>query len=102
MTLKAIWDISVIKIKGLIKWLPFVSNIPMPDVVSITSTSRCNLRCVMCHHGIRKIKKEDFSLDLVEGLKSAFSSAGVVTLTGLGEPLLSDNFWWFLENGEEV
>jgi len=73
-----------------------------PRMVSITTTSRCNLRCVMCHHGIRNVKKQDFDLELVERFDDLFEKASLITLTGLGEALLSDSFWEVLRLGRET
>src|SRR5215475_6264054 len=68
-----------------------------PKIISMTMTSRCNLRCVMCDHGIRNVKKEDFKSDLVDMAGDFIASASLVDLTGLGEPLLSDLFWTILD-----
>jgi MoaA/NifB/PqqE/SkfB family radical SAM enzyme len=68
-----------------------------PRIVSMTMTSRCNLRCVMCDHGIRNVKKEDFKADLVDMAGDFIASASLVDLTGLGEPMLSDLFWNILQ-----
>jgi MoaA/NifB/PqqE/SkfB family radical SAM enzyme len=68
-----------------------------PEIVSMTMTSRCNLRCVMCDHGIRNVKKEDFKPDLVDMAGDFIASASLVALTGLGEPMLSDLFWNILQ-----
>ena len=64
-----------------------------PKILSMTMTSRCNLRCVMCDHGIRNVKKEDFKADLVDMAGGFLASASLVDLTGFGEPMLSDLFW---------
>ncbi|MDQ2082199.1 radical SAM protein [Xanthobacteraceae bacterium Astr-EGSB] len=68
-----------------------------PKIISMTMTSRCNLRCVMCDHGIRNVKKEDFKADLVDMAGDFIASASLVDLTGLGEPMLSDLFWNVLQ-----
>jgi MoaA/NifB/PqqE/SkfB family radical SAM enzyme len=68
-----------------------------PRIVSITATSRCNLRCVMCDHGLRRVEKQDFDAALIDRIGDFYASADVVDLTGLGEPLLSDFFWATLD-----
>jgi MoaA/NifB/PqqE/SkfB family radical SAM enzyme len=68
-----------------------------PSIISMTMTSRCNLRCVMCDHGIRNVKKEDFQADLFDMAGEFIASASLVDLTGLGEPMLSDLFWRILK-----
>jgi MoaA/NifB/PqqE/SkfB family radical SAM enzyme len=67
-----------------------------PKIISMTMTSRCNLRCVMCDHGIRNVKKEDFQADLFDLAGDFIANASLVDLTGLGEPMLSDLFWKIL------
>jgi MoaA/NifB/PqqE/SkfB family radical SAM enzyme len=68
-----------------------------PKIISMTMTSRCNLRCVMCDHGIRNVEKQDFKADLVDMAGDFIASAALVDLTGLGEPMLSDLFWTILK-----
>jgi MoaA/NifB/PqqE/SkfB family radical SAM enzyme len=67
-----------------------------PKIVSMAITSRCNLRCVMCDHGIQNIEKQDFDPGLIDQIGDFIGRADVVDLTGLGEPLLSDLFWKIL------
>lgn len=68
-----------------------------PKIVSITATSRCNLRCVMCDHGVRRVEKQDFDPSLIDKIGEFYAQADVVDLTGLGEPMLSDFFWKTLD-----
>lgn len=67
-----------------------------PRIISMGMTSRCNLKCVMCDHGIRNVEKEEFADDLVERIAPFIPKASLVDLTGLGEPLLSNLFWQIL------
>jgi MoaA/NifB/PqqE/SkfB family radical SAM enzyme len=60
-------------------------------------TSRCNLHCVMCDHGIRKVEKQDFQPELIVKAKDFMASASLVDLTGLGEPMMSELFWEILD-----
>lgn len=68
-----------------------------PKIVSMTMTSRCNLRCVMCDHAIRHVEKEDFDPSLIEQIGDFIGKADIVDLTGLGEPTLSTLFWKILD-----
>ncbi|GEM_PF-2628735 len=68
-----------------------------PKMVSMTVTSRCNLRCVMCYHAITKVKKEDFEDAYLDKLKPNFEHASTIDLTGLGEPLFSKQFWKIID-----
>jgi MoaA/NifB/PqqE/SkfB family radical SAM enzyme len=72
-------------------------DVTPPTIISMAMTSRCNLRCVMCDHGIRNVKKEDFQPDLVDMAGDFIASASLVDLTGLGEPMLSQLFWTILD-----
>jgi MoaA/NifB/PqqE/SkfB family radical SAM enzyme len=72
------------------------SDIP-PKIVSMTMTSRCNLRCIMCDHAVRNVEKEDFDPALLDKIGDFIASADVVDLTGLGEPTLSALFWKILD-----
>jgi MoaA/NifB/PqqE/SkfB family radical SAM enzyme len=68
-----------------------------PKIVSMTMTSRCNLRCVMCDHAVRNVKKEDFDPLLIDQIGDFIGKADIVDLTGLGEPTLSSLFWKILD-----
>lgn len=66
----------------------------MPRVVTIETTSVCNLKCVMCPHGLEE--RGDylhFPEELVEKLRPILRLADVVQLHGLGEPLMNPAFW---------
>jgi MoaA/NifB/PqqE/SkfB family radical SAM enzyme len=75
----------------------YIQATASPKIISMMMTSRCNLKCVMCDHGIRDVEKEDFDADLLEKADDFISKATLVDLTGLGEPLISDLFWKILE-----
>jgi MoaA/NifB/PqqE/SkfB family radical SAM enzyme len=68
-----------------------------PKIVSMTMTSRCNLRCVTCDHAVRNVEKEDFDPQLMDKIGDFVSRADIVDLTGLGEPTLSDLFWKIMD-----
>jgi MoaA/NifB/PqqE/SkfB family radical SAM enzyme len=74
-----------------------MSEVAFPKIVSMAMTSRCNLRCVMCDHGIRNVAKQDFQESLFENIGDFIGQATMVDLTGLGEPLLSGLFWRILD-----
>lgn len=70
-----------------------------PRMLTIETTSRCNLRCVMCHHGLRPADPayEHFPEALTDRLRGVIRLASYVQLHGLGEPLLNSAFWNMLE-----
>lgn len=73
----------------------YVNSTPQ---ISFETTSRCNLKCVMCPHGVGGVDRprnmEDFVFD---SLKKIIKQADAVQLHGIGEPLLSPAFWDALE-----
>lgn len=70
-----------------------------PRMLTIESTSRCNLRCVMCPHVIGAVDRpKDIDQSLVDKLGVFLPKATSVQLHGIGEPLVSPAFWDLLEN----
>lgn len=69
------------------------ARVGRPHILSLAATSRCNLRCVMCDHGVRHVEKEDFDETLFDNIGDFVDTAGMFDLTGLGEPMLSALFW---------
>ncbi|TWA53813.1 4Fe-4S single cluster protein [Azospirillum baldaniorum] len=68
-----------------------------PVILSIESTSVCNLRCVMCPHAIGAVHRpKHMDQEIAGKLENFLKSAKNVQLHGIGEPLLSPAFWQFL------
>lgn len=68
-----------------------------PRAIQIEHTRRCNLKCVMCQHGMPCAPQNphDMTLDEFKGcLKEAFSlgNLSAVQIQGLGEPFLHKDF----------
>ena len=70
-----------------------------PRLLTIETTSLCNLRCVMCRHGThpRDQSYENFPESLIPRLRGVISLASHVQLHGLGEPLMNPAFWKMLD-----
>lgn len=69
-----------------------------PELITVESTSRCNLRCVMCPHAIGAVHRpKHLEEDLVGKLKSYLPRANAIQLHGIGEPLASPAFWKLLK-----
>ena len=68
--------------------------VPVPPMyLIVTMTTRCNLKCVMCPHGMGDVKDpKDSPMEFAELLRPALSNALRVELVGLGETLLSPLF----------
>lgn len=68
-----------------------------PVLLSIESTSVCNLRCVMCTHAIGAVRRpKHMDKEVADKLEGFLKSAKSIQLHGIGEPLLSPAFWQFL------
>ena len=71
----------------------------MPSLLTIETTSICNLRCVMCTQAIGAVERpKHLPVSAMDALKVALASASAVQLHGIGEPLASPSFWHLLEN----
>lgn len=65
-----------------------------PRMLTIETTSRCNLRCVMCPHGINAVDRpKHMDESLASKLSSFINQARHIQLHGIGEPLNSPSFW---------
>lgn len=71
----------------------------VPRLLTIETTSLCNLRCVMCGHGThpRDPSYEHFPESLTHRLSGVIRLASHVQLHGLGEPLMNPAFWKMLD-----
>jgi len=57
-------------------------------------TNRCNLKCVMCPHGIGAIESpRDADMSLLEILWPGMARSEHIHLNGVGEPMMSKPFW---------
>jgi organic radical activating enzyme len=69
-----------------------------PSLLTLETTSRCNLRCVMCPHAIDAVDRPKHLEDtLVESLHRFIRQANSIQLHGIGEPLASPAFWPLLK-----
>jgi MoaA/NifB/PqqE/SkfB family radical SAM enzyme len=68
-----------------------------PRMITIETTSVCNLDCVMCLHGVEKNGDyKHFPASLLPNLAEVIPHARIVQLHGLGEPLMNPDFWKML------
>jgi MoaA/NifB/PqqE/SkfB family radical SAM enzyme len=70
-----------------------------PTTVTVEITTRCNLACVMCPHGLPTdvMIKRDAPDRIVDMLIQSIDSLTEVHPTGVGEPMLADGFWKIVE-----
>jgi MoaA/NifB/PqqE/SkfB family radical SAM enzyme len=66
-----------------------------PATVTIEITTRCNLTCVMCTHGVPggMPMKRDAPDEMVDMILKSLHTITELHPTGVGEPLMADGFW---------
>lgn len=70
-----------------------------PRRLTLETSSRCNLRCVMCPQAINAVNRPKYmDEDLVSALNTFILQSRQVQLHGIGEPLLSPAFWSILKS----
>jgi len=68
------------------------SSAPSPIYMQIEPTNLCNLDCIMCLRKERNLKNQTLSLSDFKKIIDTFPSLALIQLSGLGEPLLNQNF----------
>ena len=70
-----------------------------PAMLTIETTSRCNLRCVMCEHAIGEVHRpKHLDNGLAEKIRRFLQHASAAQLHGIGEPTNSPVFWRMLDD----
>jgi hypothetical protein len=68
-----------------------------PRVLTLETSSRCNLRWVTCAHAIDAVNRpKHLEQDLITSLERFMQQARTIQLHGIGEPLASPSFWSLL------
>lgn len=65
-----------------------IERLDMPVWFQFEVTNRCNFDCAMCPRSSSKVEIRDMPFHLYERLLSGLPTQGLVSLLGLGEPLL--------------
>ena len=69
-----------------------------PSILTIETSSACNLRCVMCPQSIDGVDRpKKMPVELMDKILPYIKDADSVALHGIGEPLLSKSFWTLLK-----
>lgn len=69
---------------------------PVDLVIQVSTV--CNLRCVMCPHGLETVDRPShMPLAVLERLQTFIAAAARMIVSGLGEPLLAPAFWRLVE-----
>lgn len=65
-----------------------------PNFITLETTSRCNLKCVMCSHAVGGVDRPKHLDEALTAKLSVFmGQASAVQLHGIGEPINSPAFW---------
>jgi len=74
-----------------------IASLPVDIVLQISSI--CNLRCVMCGHGVGTVDNpRHMPVEVIEHASEYLSVAARMIFSGMGEPLLAPSFWKVIEN----
>ncbi|MBI4404764.1 MAG: radical SAM protein [Deltaproteobacteria bacterium] len=69
-----------------------------PTMLTVETTTFCNLKCVMCPHALEGlVVKRHIRDSYIECLMPFLATTSVCQLHGVGEPLVSPTFWNLLE-----
>ncbi|HZZ17801.1 MAG TPA: radical SAM protein, partial [Opitutaceae bacterium] len=69
-----------------------------PTDVVLAVTTVCNLRCVMCPHGMGLVDSPShMPARYADKLDALVKGAARIILSGVGEPTLAPSFWWFID-----
>lgn len=69
-----------------------------PRMITLETSSRCNLRCVMCPHAINAVQRpRHLDVEIVQRLGRFIHQSSSLQLHGIGEPLASPGFWQTLD-----
>lgn len=73
--------------------------LPMPTMVNIEPTNKCNLKCVMCPRDEMERSLGTMSMDTFRKVADECAEMGVnlITLNGYGEPFISDNIFEMID-----
>lgn len=71
----------------LLQWF-----VPYPIYIEIETTTRCNLRCIMCEHTYWDEKGNDMSFEDFKMIVDQFPKLKWIGLTGIGESFLNKDF----------
>jgi pyruvate-formate lyase-activating enzyme len=70
-----------------------------PQTLTLETSSRCNLRCVMCPHSINGVQRpKHMDEELIVHIERFVRQAASIQLHGIGEPLASPAFWGSLKH----
>ncbi len=74
-----------------------LNSLPVDIVLQISSI--CNLRCVMCGHGLGTVENpRHMPVEVVDHAALYLSVAARMIFSGMGEPLLAPAFWKVIAN----
>jgi MoaA/NifB/PqqE/SkfB family radical SAM enzyme len=76
--------------------MTIVRSLPTDVVLAVTTV--CNLRCVMCPHGMGLVSEpRHMPIEYGAKLKAVLSNALRIIISGVGEPTLAPAFWRLID-----
>lgn len=90
----ALWESKVLKRFFLTKCFPWA--VPFPPFIEFETTTRCNLKCIMCEHTYWNEKCNDVSFQQFRDLVDQFRLKWI-GVTGIGESFMNKDFMKMLE-----
>lgn len=79
----------------LIKLFPW--TVPYPPFIEVETTTRCNLKCLICEHTYWKEPQKDMSYEQFKYILDQFPRLKWIGMTGIGESFLNKDFTKILE-----
>lgn len=98
----------MLKLKMYLRWFTnyliarfccFGSYAFSPRILSIETTERCNLNCIMCPRNHTSLSKEELTLKQFQHILSLFPSINTVILLGRGETFMMREIFPILDFG---
>lgn len=91
-------------LENRIKKKEAITNEPVRDPVfiQVETTNRCNMDCIMCDRESRNRHKKDMSADEFKHLIEKIPSLRVISLHGMGEPLLNKDIFEIIKIGKKT
>lgn len=88
-----------IKVMQTLRTFKLSLTVPLPKIIQIEPTNRCNFRCRFCSNsmGNRKTEIQDITTTKLRSILSSLPELKYVNLQGLGEPFLHPRLELILE-----
>lgn len=85
----ALWESKFLKRLFLTKFFPW--GVPFPPLLEFETTTRCNLKCIMCEHTYWNEKCNDVTFEQFKDVVNQFKLRWI-GVTGIGESFMNKDF----------